>query len=201
MRPHTIYVSATPGAWELDQTQGVFTEQIIRPTGLTDPKIEVRPTDSQIDDLIVEVSKVTERNLRTLCTVLTKKMAEDLTEYLHEKGIRVRYMHSDIDTLERLEILRDLRIGTFDVLVGINLLREGLDIPECGLVAILDADKEGFLRSETSLIQTIGRAARNIDGKVLMYADTITKSMKKAIDETDRRRDKQKKYNLSLIHI
>jgi len=196
MRPHTIYVSATPGAWELDQTQGVFTEQIIRPTGLIDPKIEVRPTDSQIDDLIVEVSKVTERNLRTLCTVLTKKMAEDLTEYLHEKGIRVRYMHSDIDTLERLEILRDLRIGTFDVLVGINLLREGLDIPECGLVAILDADKEGFLRSETSLIQTIGRAARNIDGKVLMYADTITKSMKKAIDETDRRRDKQKKYNV-----
>ena len=196
MRPHTIYVSATPGAWELDQTQGVFTEQIIRPTGLIDPEIEVRPTDSQIDDLILEVSKVTERNLRTLCTVLTKKMAEDLTEYLHEKGIRVRYMHSDIDTLERLEILRDLRIGTFDVLVGINLLREGLDIPECGLVAILDADKEGFLRSETSLIQTIGRAARNIDGKVLMYADTVTKSMQKAIDETDRRRDKQKKYNV-----
>ncbi len=196
MRPHTIYVSATPGAWELDQTKGVFTEQIIRPTGLIDPKIEVRPTDAQIDDLIEEVNKVTKRNLRTLCTVLTKKMAEDLTEYLHEKGIRVRYMHSDIDTLERLEILRDLRIGTFDVLVGINLLREGLDIPECGLVAILDADKEGFLRSETSLVQTIGRAARNIDGKVLMYADTITKSMQKAIDETDRRRDKQKKYNV-----
>ena len=196
MRPHTIYVSATPGAWELDQTKGVFTEQIIRPTGLIDPEIEVRPTDAQIDDLIEEVNKVTERNLRTLCTVLTKKMAEDLTEYLHEKGIRVRYMHSDIDTLERLEILRDLRIGTFDVLVGINLLREGLDIPECGLVAILDADKEGFLRSETSLVQTIGRAARNIDGKVLMYADTVTKSMQKAIAETDRRRDKQKKYNV-----
>ena len=196
MRPHTIYVSATPGAWELDQTKGVFTEQIIRPTGLIDPEIEVRPTDSQIDNLIEEVSNVTERNLRTLCTVLTKKMAEDLTEYLHERGIRVRYMHSDIDTLERLEILRDLRLGTFDVLVEINLLREGLDIPECGLVAILDADKEGFLRSETSLVQTIGRAARNIDGKVLMYADTITKSMQKAIDETDRRRDKQKAYNI-----
>ncbi|MFL2793903.1 MAG: excinuclease ABC subunit UvrB [Paracoccaceae bacterium] len=195
MRPHTIYVSATPGPWELDQTKGVFTEQLIRPTGLIDPEIEVRPTDSQIDDLIEEVNKVTDRNLRTLCTVLTKKMAEDLTEYLHEKGIRVRYMHSDIDTLERLEILRDLRIGTFDVLVGINLLREGLDIPECGLVAILDADKEGFLRSETSLVQTIGRAARNVNGKVLMYADTITKSMQKSIEETDRRRNKQKTYN------
>ena len=195
MRPSTIYVSATPGNWELDQTKGVFTEQIIRPTGLLDPKVEVKPTDAQIDDLIMEIKKVSLKKLRALCTVLTKKMAEDLTEYLHEQGIKVRYMHSDIDTLERIEILRDLRLGTFDVLVGINLLREGLDIPECGLVAILDADKEGFLRSETSLIQTIGRAARNIDGKVIMYADRITKSMGNAINETDRRREKQNKYN------
>ncbi len=195
MRPSTIYVSATPGNWELDQTKGVFTEQIIRPTGLLDPKVEVKPTDAQIDDLIIEIKKVSLKKLRTLCTVLTKKMAEDLTEYLHEQGIKVRYMHSDIDTLERIEILRDLRLGTFDVLVGINLLREGLDIPECGLVAILDADKEGFLRSETSLIQTIGRAARNIDGKVIMYADRITKSMRNAINETDRRREKQNRYN------
>ncbi len=195
MRPSTIYVSATPGNWELDQTKGVFTEQIIRPTGLLDPKVEVKPTEAQIDDLIMEIKKVSLKKLRTLCTVLTKKMAEDLTEYLHEQGIKVRYMHSDIDTLERIEILRDLRLGTFDVLVGINLLREGLDIPECGLVAILDADKEGFLRSETSLIQTIGRAARNIDGKVIMYADRITKSMTNAINETDRRREKQNKYN------
>ena len=178
-----------------DRTKGVFTEQIIRPTGLLDPKVEVKPTDAQIDDLITEIKNVSLKKLRTLCTVLTKKMAEDLTEYLHEQGIKVRYMHSDIDTLERIEILRDLRLGTFDVLVGINLLREGLDIPECGLVAILDADKEGFLRSETSLIQTIGRAARNIEGKVIMYADQITKSMRNAINETDRRREKQNKYN------
>jgi len=195
MRPSTIYVSATPGGWELEQTKGVFTEQIIRPTGLIDPKVEVKPTDAQIDDLIMEIRKTSEKNLRTLCTVLTKKMAEDLTEYLHEQSIRVRYMHSDIETLERIEILRDLRLGTFDVLVGINLLREGLDIPECGLVTILDADKEGFLRSETSLVQTIGRAARNLNGKVIMYADRITKSMGKAIEETERRREKQHKYN------
>ncbi|TIS04954.1 MAG: excinuclease ABC subunit B, partial [Mesorhizobium sp.] len=166
--------SATPGGWELDQSGGVFAEQVIRPTGLIDPPVEVRPAKSQVDDVVGEIRETTRLGYRTLVTVLTKRMAEDLTEYLHENGIRVRYMHSDIDTLERIEILRDLRLGAFDVLVGINLLREGLDIPECGFVAILDADKEGFLRSETSLIQTIGRAARNVDGKVILYADQIT---------------------------
>ncbi|MEE2773892.1 MAG: excinuclease ABC subunit UvrB [Pseudomonadota bacterium] len=195
MRPQTIFVSATPSRWELEQTDGVFTEQIIRPTGLVDPPIEIRPVNLQVDDLVLEVKKVSEKGFRTLCTVLTKRMAEDLTEYLHEQGVKVRYMHSDIDTLERIEILRDLRLGAFDVLVGINLLREGLDIPECGLVAIFDADKEGFLRSETSLIQTIGRAARNIEGKVIMYADKITGSMDSAIKETERRRVKQMNYN------
>jgi excinuclease ABC subunit B len=195
MRPQTVYVSATPGNWELEQTGGVFTEQVIRPTGLTDPDIEVRPAKNQVDDLLDEVHRVCAAGYRTLVTVLTKRMAEDLTEYLHEQGIRVRYMHSDIETLERIEILRDLRLGAFDVLIGINLLREGLDIPECGLVAILDADKEGFLRSETSLIQTIGRAARNVDGKVLLYADKITGSMERAMAETDRRREKQVAWN------
>ncbi|MEN8742277.1 MAG: helicase-related protein, partial [Phaeobacter gallaeciensis] len=185
----------TPGAWELEQAGGVFAEQVIRPTGLLDPMVEIRPVDMQVDDLLDEIRKVSADGFRTLCTVLTKRMAEDLTEYLHEQGIKVRYMHSDIDTLERIEILRDLRLGAFDVLVGINLLREGLDIPECGLVAILDADKEGFLRSETSLIQTIGRAARNADGRVIMYADRITGSMERAIGETDRRRAKQIAYN------
>ena len=200
MRPQTLEVSATPGPWELERTGGVFTEQVIRPTGLIDPPVEVRPVSkdgfSQVDDVIAECREVALRGYRTLVTVLTKKMAEDLTEYMHEQGLRVRYMHSDIDTLERIEIIRDLRLGAFDVLVGINLLREGLDIPECGLVAILDADKEGFLRSETSLIQTIGRAARNVDGKVVLYADTITGSMERAMAETSRRRDKQAAYNL-----
>ena len=195
MRPQSVFVSATPGDWELEQTGGVFAEQVIRPTGLLDPPVEVRPVSMQVDDLLDEVRKVTAAGYRTLVTTLTKRMAEDLTEYLHEQGIKVRYMHSDIDTLERIEILRDLRLGAFDVLVGINLLREGLDIPECGLVAILDADKEGFLRSETSLIQTIGRAARNADGRVIMYADRITGSMERAIAETDRRREKQRAYN------
>ncbi len=195
MRPQSIFVSATPGQWEMSVTQGVFVEQIIRPTGLIDPIIKVRPAETQVDDLLHEVNLASKKNLRTLCTVLTKRMAEDLTEFLHEKGVRVRYLHSDIDTLERIEILRDLRIGTFDVLVGINLLREGLDIPECGLVAILDADKEGFLRSQTSLIQTIGRAARNVDGKVIMYADKITGSIKMASEETERRRNRQQAYN------
>ncbi len=195
MRPQSVFVSATPAAWELEQTGGVFTEQVIRPTGLLDPEVEIRPVEMQVDDLLDEIRKVAARDLRVLCTVLTKRMAEDLTEYLHEQGIRVRYMHSDIDTIERIEILRDLRLGAFDVLVGINLLREGLDIPECGLVAILDADKEGFLRSETSLIQTIGRAARNADGRVIMYADRITGSMERALAETNRRRDKQIAYN------
>ena len=195
MRPQSIYVSATPGGWELDQTGGVFTEQVIRPTGLLDPEIEIRPVEMQVDDLLDEVRKMAQNGFRTLVTTLTKRMAEDLTEYLNEQSIRVRYMHSDIDTIERIEILRDLRLGAFDVLVGINLLREGLDIPECGLVAILDADKEGFLRSETSLIQTIGRAARNENGRVIMYADRITGSMERAIAETDRRRAKQAKYN------
>lgn len=195
MRPQTVYVSATPGNWELEQTGGVFTEQVIRPTGLTDPEVEVRPAKNQVDDLLDEVRKVCAAGYRTLCTVLTKRMAEDLTEYLHEQAIRVRYMHSDIETLERIEIIRDLRLGAFDVLIGINLLREGLDIPECGLVAILDADKEGFLRSETSLVQTIGRAARNVDGKVLLYADQMTGSMERAIAETDRRREKQIAWN------
>jgi len=195
MRPQSVFVSATPANWELDQTGGVFVEQVIRPTGLIDPQVEIRPVEMQVDDLLEEIRRVAAKDLRVLCTVLTKRMAEDLTEYLHEQGIRVRYMHSDIDTIERIEILRDLRLGAFDVLVGINLLREGLDIPECGLVAILDADKEGFLRSETSLIQTIGRAARNAEGRVIMYADRITGSMERAIAETDRRREKQVTYN------
>ncbi|MEA2984558.1 MAG: excinuclease subunit, partial [Alphaproteobacteria bacterium] len=195
MRPQTMAVSATPGPWEIEQAGGVFAEQVIRPTGLIDPPVEIRPARTQVDDLVGEVRQTAAQGYRTLCTVLTKRMAEDLTEYLHEQGIRVRYMHSDIDTLERIEILRDLRLGAFDVLVGINLLREGLDIPECALVAILDADKEGFLRSETSLIQTIGRAARNIDGKVLLYADHVTGSMQRAIEETNRRREKQLEYN------
>ncbi len=195
MRPQSIFVSATPASWEMEQTGGVFTEQVIRPTGLLDPLVEIRPVEMQVDDLLDEVRRVTESGYRTLVTTLTKRMAEDLTEYLHEQGIKVRYMHSDIDTLERIEILRDLRLGAFDVLIGINLLREGLDIPECGLVAILDADKEGFLRSETSLVQTIGRAARNADGRVIMYADKITGSMERAMRETDRRRVKQIAYN------
>ncbi|MGZ9812306.1 excinuclease ABC subunit UvrB [Pseudoroseicyclus sp. H15] len=195
MRPQSVFVSATPAAWELDQAGGVFAEQVIRPTGLIDPQVEIRPVQMQVDDLLDEVRKVSARGYRTLCTVLTKRMAEDLTEYMHEQGIKVRYMHSDIDTIERIEILRDLRLGAFDVLIGINLLREGLDIPECGLVAILDADKEGFLRSETSLIQTIGRAARNAEGRVIMYADRITGSMERAMRETDRRREKQLAYN------
>ncbi|MBP8932189.1 MAG: UvrB/UvrC motif-containing protein, partial [Paracoccus sp.] len=195
MRPQSVFVSATPAQWEMDQSGGVFTEQVIRPTGLIDPQIEIRPVEMQVDDLLDEVRKVAAAGYRTLVTTLTKRMAEDLTEYLHEQGIRVRYMHSDIDTIERIEILRDLRLGAFDVLVGINLLREGLDIPECGLVAILDADKEGFLRSETSLIQTIGRAARNAEGRVIMYADKITGSMQRAMAETERRRDKQQAYN------
>ncbi|WP_415234515.1 excinuclease ABC subunit UvrB [Pseudorhodobacter sp.] len=195
MRPQSIFVSATPSKWELEQAGGVFTEQVIRPTGLIDPMVEIRPVEMQVDDLLDEIRRVALQGLRVLVTVLTKRMAEDLTEYFHEQGIRIRYMHSDIDTIERIEILRDLRLGAFDVLVGINLLREGLDIPECGLVAILDADKEGFLRSETSLIQTIGRAARNSEGRVIMYADRITGSMERAIGETNRRRDKQIAYN------
>jgi excinuclease ABC subunit B len=195
MRPQTLCVSATPGPWELNESGGVFTEQVIRPTGLIDPPVEVRPARTQVDDLVGEVRAVAQRGYRALITVLTKRMAEDLTEYLHEQGIRVRYMHSDIDTIERIEIIRDLRLGAFDALVGINLLREGLDIPECALVAILDADKEGFLRSETSLVQTIGRAARNIDGRVLLYADGMTGSMERAIAETERRREKQQRYN------
>ncbi len=195
MRPQSVFVSATPSTWELDRVGGVFTEQVIRPTGLVDPPVEIRPVEMQVDDLLDEIRRVSAAGQRTLVTVLTKRMAEDLTEYLHEQGVRVRYMHSDIDTIERIEILRDLRLGAFDVLVGINLLREGLDIPECGLVAILDADKEGFLRSETSLIQTIGRAARNADGRVIMYADRITGSMERAIRETERRRAKQVAYN------
>ena len=196
MRPQSVFVSATPSNWELEQTGGVFAEQVIRPTGLLDPEVEIRPVEMQVDDLLDEVRKVSANDMRTLVTTLTKRMAEDLTEYLHEQGIRVRYMHSDIDTIERIEILRDLRLGAFDVLVGINLLREGLDIPECGLVAILDADKEGFLRSETSLIQTIGRAARNAEGRVIMYADRITGSMERALKETERRREKQHAYNV-----
>ncbi len=195
MRTQTIFVSATPGPWELEQTSGTFTEQVIRPTGLCDPEVQIRPAKNQVDDLLAECKEIVKKNYRSLVTTLTKKMAEDLTEYLHENGIKVRYMHSDIDTLERIEIMRDLRMGVFDVLVGINLLREGLDIPECGLVAILDADKEGFLRSERSLIQTIGRAARNLDGKAILYADKKTKSIEKALQETNRRRDIQKKYN------
>jgi excinuclease ABC subunit B len=195
MRPQSVFVSATPASWEMEQAGGVFTEQVIRPTGLLDPVVEIRPVSMQVDDLLDEIRKVAAQGLRVLVTTLTKRMAEDLTEYFHEQGIRIRYMHSDIDTIERIEILRDLRLGAFDVLVGINLLREGLDIPECGLVAILDADKEGFLRSETSLIQTIGRAARNAEGRVIMYADRITGSMERAIAETNRRREKQMAYN------
>ena len=196
MRPQTVYVSATPGSWEMEQTGGVFAEQVIRPTGLIDPPVEVRPIESQVDDLVHECQLTAKAGYRALVTTLTKRMAEDLTEYLHEAGLKVRYMHSDVETLERIELIRDLRLGVYDVLVGINLLREGLDIPECGLVAILDADKEGFLRSETSLIQTIGRAARNVDGKVILYADRITGSMERAMAETERRREKQTEYNL-----
>ncbi|WP_050786129.1 excinuclease ABC subunit UvrB [Ahrensia sp. R2A130] len=195
MRPQTICVSATPGGWEMEQAGGVFAEQVIRPTGLIDPPVEIRTAKTQVDDVVDEIKQVSAQGYRTLVTVLTKRMAEDLTEYMHEQGIKVRYMHSDIDTLERIEIIRDLRLGAFDVLIGINLLREGLDIPECGLVTILDADKEGFLRSETSLVQTIGRAARNVDGRVILYADRITGSMERAMAETDRRREKQEAYN------
>ncbi len=195
MRPNTIFVSATPGKWEMEQTKGVFTEQIIRPTGLLDPICDIRPVTNQVDDLLSECIECAQKGERVLVTTLTKKMAEDLTEYLAENGIKVRYMHSDIDTLERIQIIKDLRSGTFDVLVGINLLREGLDIPECALVAILDADKEGFLRSETSLIQTIGRAARHVNGRVILYADKITNSIDKAVSETARRREKQIAYN------
>ncbi|WP_188611490.1 excinuclease ABC subunit UvrB [Chelatococcus reniformis] len=195
MRPQTVHVSATPGDWEMERTGGVFVEQVIRPTGLVDPPVEMRPARSQVDDVLGEIRATAAQGYRALVTVLTKRMAEDLTEYLHENGVRVRYMHSDIDTLERIEIIRDLRLGAFDVLVGINLLREGLDIPECALVAILDADKEGFLRSETSLIQTIGRAARNVDGRVLLYADHVTGSIERALAETNRRRDKQLAWN------
>ncbi|MDC3185542.1 excinuclease ABC subunit UvrB [Candidatus Pelagibacter sp.] len=205
MRTQTVFVSATPGPWELEQTKGKYIDQVIRPTGLIDPPVEIRPAKNQVDDLMHECKTTIENNHRVLVTTLTKKMAEDLTEYLHENGIKVRYLHSDIDTLERIEIMRDLRLGVFDVLVGINLLREGLDIPECALVGILDADKEGFLRSETSLIQTIGRAARNLDGKVILYADKETKSIKKAIKETDRRRgiqlDYNKKHNISAATV
>jgi len=196
MRPQTVFVSATPGNWEMERTGGVFAEQVIRPTGLTDPNCIIRPVESQVDDLMAECHECAKKGERVLVTTLTKKMAEDLTEYFHENGIKVRYLHSDIDTLERIEIIRDLRMGVFDVLVGINLLREGLDIPECALVAILDADKEGFLRSETSLIQTIGRAARNVDGRVILYADKITGSLDRALKETQRRKDKQEAYNL-----
>ena len=194
-RPQTIYVSATPGQWELNKTNGVFVEQLVRPTGLIDPKIIVKPTNNQVDDLINECKVETSKNNRILVTTLTKKMAESLTEFMHEAGLKVRYIHSDVETLERIEIIRDLRLGKFEVLIGINLLREGLDIPECTLVAVLDADKEGYLRSKTSLIQTIGRAARNLDGKVILYGDKITESMKYAIDETNRRRNKQIKFN------
>jgi excinuclease ABC subunit B len=197
MRPQSVYVSATPGPWEMKRTDGVFTEQVIRPTGLTDPPVEIRPAKTQVDDVLGEIRETAQKGYRTLVTTLTKRMAEDLTEYLHEQGVRVRYMHSDVETLERIEIIRDLRLGAFDVLVGINLLREGLDIPECAFVAILDADKEGFLRSETSLVQTIGRAARNVEGKVILYADTMTGSMERAIAETNRRREKQVEYNVA----
>src|SRR5213082_1510617 len=195
MRPQTTFVSATPGPWEMNATGGVFSEQVIRPTGLIDPPVEIKPVEDQVDDLVHEAKETARKGYRTLVTTLTKRMAEDLTEYLHEAGLKVRYMHSDVETLERIELIRELRLGVYDVLVGINLLREGLDIPECALVAILDADKEGFLRSETSLVQTIGRAARNIDGKVVLYADHVTGSMERAIAETNRRRDKQLAYN------
>ncbi|HEX7849989.1 MAG TPA: helicase-related protein, partial [Sphingomonas sp.] len=194
--PQTTYVSATPGGWEMEQTGGVFAEQVIRPTGLIDPPVEIRPVEEQVQDVIQECNKTSAVGYRTLITTLTKRMAEDLTEYMHEAGIKVRYMHSDVETLERIELIRDLRMGVYDVLIGINLLREGLDIPECGLVAILDADKEGFLRSETSLIQTIGRAARNVEGRVILYADRMTGSMERALNETNRRREKQEAYNL-----
>jgi excinuclease ABC subunit B len=196
MRPQTFAVSATPGPWELEQSGGVFAEQVIRPTGLIDPPVEVKPVEDQVQDCINECRKTAALGYRTLVTTLTKRMAEDLTEFMHEAGLRVRYMHSDVETLERIELIRDLRLGVYDVLVGINLLREGLDIPECGLVCILDADKEGFLRSETSLIQTIGRAARNVEGRVILYADRITGSMERAMAETDRRREKQHQYNV-----
>ncbi|QIK96727.1 excinuclease ABC subunit UvrB [Sphingomonas sp. HDW15A] len=195
MRPQSVFVSATPGPWEMNETGGVFSEQVIRPTGLIDPPVEIKPVEDQVDDLVHEAKQTAAKGYRTLVTTLTKRMAEDLTEYLHEAGLKVRYMHSDVETLERIELIRDLRLGVYDVLVGINLLREGLDIPECGLVAILDADKEGFLRSETSLIQTIGRAARNVDGRVILYADTVTGSMERALNETQRRREKQEAYN------
>jgi excinuclease ABC subunit B len=195
MRPQTTFVSATPGPWEMNETGGVFSEQVIRPTGLIDPPVEIKPVEDQVDDLVHEAKETARKGYRTLVTTLTKRMAEDLTEYLHEAGLKVRYMHSDVETLERIELIRELRLGVYDVLVGINLLREGLDIPECGLVAILDADKEGFLRSETSLIQTIGRAARNVDGRVILYADTVTGSMERALAETNRRREKQLEYN------
>jgi excinuclease ABC subunit B len=195
MRPQTTFVSATPGPWEMNETGGVFSEQVIRPTGLIDPPVEIKPVEDQVDDLVHEAKETARKGYRTLVTTLTKLMAEDLTEYLHEAGLRVRYMHSDVETLERIELIRELRLGVYDVLVGINLLREGLDIPECGLVAILDADKEGFLRSETSLIQTIGRAARNVDGRVILYADHVTGSMERALAETGRRREKQLAYN------
>ena len=195
MRPQSIFVSATPGPWELEQTRGIFVEQVIRPTGLIDPKCIIKPVETQVDDLLYECRERVKKAQRVLVTTLTKRMAEDLTEYMQEAGLRVRYLHSDIDTLERIEIIRDLRLGAFDILIGINLLREGLDIPECGLVAILDADKEGFLRSATSLIQTIGRAARNINGEVILYADVMTKSLKYAIEETNRRREKQEDFN------
>ncbi|MDZ4308214.1 excinuclease ABC subunit UvrB [Allopontixanthobacter sp.] len=196
MRPQTFAVSATPGNWEMEQTGGAFAEQVIRPTGLIDPPVEIRPVEDQVQDCIDQCRQVAANGYRTLVTTLTKRMAEDLTEFMHEAGLKVRYMHSDVETLERIELIRDLRLGVYDVLVGINLLREGLDIPECGLVCILDADKEGFLRSETSLIQTIGRAARNVDGRVILYADRMTGSMERAIAETDRRREKQREYNL-----
>jgi excinuclease ABC subunit B len=195
MRPSTLFVSATPGPWEMTQTQGIFVEQVIRPTGLMDPECLIRPVQNQVEDLIHECQQVAKRSQRVLVTTLTKRMAEALTEYLTEAGLKVRYVHSDVETLERIEIIRDLRLGVFDVLIGINLLREGLDIPECGLVAILDADKEGFLRSQTSLIQTIGRAARNVDGRAILYADRVTHSMKVALEETERRRERQKAYN------
>jgi excinuclease ABC subunit B len=195
LRPQTVFVSATPGPWEMERTGGAFAEQVIRPTGLIDPITEVRPVEHQVDDLLAEIRATTQRGARVLVTTLTKRMSEDLTEYLTEHGIKVRYLHSDVDTLERIEIIRDLRMGVYDVLVGINLLREGLDIPECALVAILDADKEGFLRSKTSLVQTIGRAARNVDGRVILYADTMTESLRYAIEETERRRNKQRAWN------
>ena len=195
MRPQTVFVSATPGPWELERTGGVFTEQLVRPTGLIDPVCIIRPTETQVDDVIAECQDCATKGQRVLITTLTKRMAEALTEYMSEAGVKVRYIHSDVDTLERIEIIRDLRLGVFDVLIGINLLREGLDIPECALVAILDADKEGFLRSKTSLVQTIGRAARNIDGRVLLYADKMTASLQYAIDETNRRRERQTIYN------